>query len=75
MPEVTLHTAGAGLAVPQLAKQAGLVESTSEAMRLIAQRGLRIDGEIVAAKRLIVPAGRTIVLQAGKRKFARVTVA
>jgi len=75
MPEVTLHTAGAGLAVPQLAKQAGLVESTSEAMRLIAQRGLRIDGEIVADKGLIVPAGRTIVLQAGKRKFARVTVA
>ena len=75
MPEVTLHTAGAGLAVPQLAKQAGLVESTSEAMRLIAQRGLRIDGEIVADKGLIVPAGRTIVLQAGKRKFASVTVA
>jgi len=75
MPEVTLHTAGAGLAVPQLAKQAGVVESTSEAMRLIAQRGLRIDGEIVADKGLIVPAGRTIVLQAGKRKFARVTLA
>jgi hypothetical protein len=36
---------------------------------------LRIDGEIVADKGLIVPAGRTIVLQAGKRKFARVTVA
>ena len=59
---------------PQLAKQAGLVDSTSEALRLIAQRGLRVDGEVVADKGLVIPAGRTIVVQAGKRKFARVTV-
>lgn len=72
MPEITLHTAGAGLPVPQLAKQAGVVESTSEAMRLIAQRGLKIDGVVVADKSLTIAAGRTIVLQAGKRKFARV---
>ena len=72
MPEITLHTAGAGLPVPQLAKQAGVVESTSEAIRLIAQRGLKIDGDVVADKSLTIAAGRTIVLQAGKRKFARV---
>ena len=74
MPEVTLHTAGAGIAVPQLAKQAGIVDSTSEALRLIAQRGLRLDGEVVADKALVVAAGTTVVVQAGKRKFARVTV-
>ncbi|MBK7079923.1 MAG: tyrosine--tRNA ligase [Betaproteobacteria bacterium] len=74
MPEVTLQTAGAGLAVPQLAKQAGIVESTSEALRLIQQRGLRIDGEVVADKARVVPPGTTVVIQAGKRKFARVTV-
>ncbi|MFO1322941.1 MAG: tyrosine--tRNA ligase [Burkholderiales bacterium] len=74
MPEVTLATAGAGLAVPQLAKQAGLVESTSEALRLIAQRGLKVDGDVVADKALSIAAGRTVVVQAGKRKFARVTV-
>ena len=74
MAEVTLATAGAGLAVAQLAKQAGLVESTSEALRLIAQRGLKVDGDVVADKALVIAAGRTVVVQAGKRKFARVTV-
>ena len=71
---MTLATAGAGLPVAQLAKQAGIVESTSEALRLIAGRGLRIDGEVVADKALVIPAGSTVVVQAGKRKFARVTV-
>ena len=75
MPELTLHTAGAGIAVPQLAKQAGVVESTSEALRLIAGRGLKLDGEVVADKALVVAAGTTVVVQAGKRRFARVTVA
>ena len=74
MPEVTLATAGAGLPVAQLAKQAGVVESTSEALRLIAQRGLKIDGEVVADKALVIMAGETVVVQAGKRKFARVKV-
>ena len=74
MPEITLQSAGAGLAVPQLAKQAGVVDSTSEALRLIAQRGLKVDGDIVADKTLTIAAGRTVVVQAGKRKFVRVTV-
>ncbi len=74
MPEVTLHTAGAGLPIAQLAKQAGIVESTSEALRLIAQRGIKVDGDVVADKGLVIAAGRTVVVQAGKRKFARVNV-
>jgi tyrosyl-tRNA synthetase len=74
MAEVTLATAGAGLPIAQLAKQAGLVESTSEALRLIAQRGLKVDGDVVADKALVLPAGKTFVVQAGKRKFARVTL-
>ncbi len=74
MPEVTLHDGGSGIAIPQLAKQAGVVESTSEALRLIAQRGLKIDGDVVVDKALTIAAGRTVVVQAGKRKFARVTV-
>jgi tyrosyl-tRNA synthetase len=60
--------------IAQLAKHAGIVESTSEALRLIAQRGLKVDGEVVADKALVIPAGATVVVQAGKRKFARVTV-
>ena len=74
MPEITLHSGGKGLALPQLCKQAGLTASTSEAMRLIEQRGLKLDGEVVADKALVVAAGTTVVVQAGKRKFARVTI-
>jgi tyrosyl-tRNA synthetase len=71
MPEVTV---AAGAQIAQIAKQAGLVESTSEALRLIAQRGLKVDGDVVTDKALMLPAGTTVVVQAGKRKFARVTV-
>jgi tyrosyl-tRNA synthetase len=74
MPEVTLHANGAGMPIAQLAKQAGIVESTSEALRLIAQRGLKVDGDIVADRTLVVATGATVVVQAGKRRFARVTV-
>ena len=74
MPEVTLHANGPGMPIAQLAKQAGIVESTSEALRLIAQRGLKVDGDVVSDKALVVAAGATVVVQAGKRKFARVTV-
>jgi len=74
MPEVTIETAGAGVPIAQMAKQAGIVGSTSEALRLIAQRGLKIDGDVVADKAQVIAAGATVVVQAGKRKFARVTV-
>jgi tyrosyl-tRNA synthetase len=74
MPEVTLHANGAGMPIAQVAKQAGVVDSTSEALRLIAQRGLRVDGDVVADKTLVIAPGATVVVQAGKRKFARVSV-
>ncbi len=74
MPEVMLRTNGTGLPIAQLAKQAGVVDSTSEALRLIAQRGLRLDGEVVVDKGLVIAAGTTVVVQAGKRRFARVAV-
>ena len=74
MPELTLHAEGAGMPIAQLAKQAGIVDSTSEALRLITQRGLKVDGDVVADKSLAIAPGRTIVVQAGKRRFARVTV-
>jgi tyrosyl-tRNA synthetase len=74
MPEVTVHAAAGGLPIAQLAKQAGVVESTSEALRLIQQRGLRVDGDVVGDKALAIAPGRTVVVQAGKRRFARVTV-
>jgi tyrosyl-tRNA synthetase len=74
MPEISLAGVDGALAVPQLLKQAGLVPSTSEAMRQIAAGGVRLDGERVADKGASVPVGATVVAQVGKRKFARVTV-
>ena len=40
----------------------------------LAQRGLKVDGDVVADKARVIPSGSTVVVQAGKRKFARVTV-
>ena len=64
---------GAPLSIGALLKQAGLAPSTSEALRLIEQNGVRIDGVVVSDKALKVLAG-SVVVQVGKRKFARVTL-
>jgi tyrosyl-tRNA synthetase len=53
-------------------KQAGLTSSTSEAIRMIDQGGVRMDGQRVEDKNLFIPTGSKVVLQVGKRKFARV---
>src|SRR5690348_9602277 len=74
MPEVTLHANGEAMPIAQLARQAGIVDSTSEALRLIAQRGLKVDGDVVADKGLAIAPGATVVVQAGKRRFVRVTL-
>jgi tyrosyl-tRNA synthetase len=71
IPEIAL--AGAPLAIGALLKQAGLVASTSDALRNVEQGGVRIDGVTIADRALKLPAGR-YVLQVGKRRFARVTL-
>ncbi|OIQ91880.1 tyrosine--tRNA ligase [mine drainage metagenome] len=71
MPEITLPAG----AVYQIMKQAELVASTSAALRMIEQGGVRLNGEKLADKSLVLKAGETVVLQVGKRKFARVTLA
>jgi tyrosyl-tRNA synthetase len=70
MPELSVLSGS----ISQVLKQTGLVASTSEALRLIDGGGVRIDGEKVGDKTLVLAAGCTVVLQVGKRKFARVTV-
>ncbi len=69
--EVSLS--GAPLAIGALLKQAGLAPSTSEALRLVEQGGVRIDGVAISDKGLKLGAG-SYVMQVGKRKFARVTL-
>ena len=74
MPAISLPGVEGGLSVPQLLKQAGMVASTSEAIRQIVGGGVRLDGERVADKGVSVPMGATVVAQVGKRKFAHVTI-
>ena len=71
VPEVSL--AGAPLGIGQLLKQANLCASTSEALRMVEQGGVRIDGTVISDKGLKVDAG-VFVVQVGKRKFARVSL-
>ena len=72
IPEVSLS--GAPLGIAALLKSAGLAPSSSEANRLIEGGGVRVDGAVISDKGLKLPAG-TFVVQVGKRKFARVTLA
>ena len=71
VPEISLS--GEPLGIGQLLKLANLCASSSEALRMVEQGGVRIDGETISDKGLKVEAG-TFVLQVGKRKFARVTL-
>ena len=72
IPDVALS--GAPLGIGALLKQANLAPSGSEANRLIDGGGVRVDGSVVSDKGLKLAAG-TYVVQVGKRKFARVTLA
>jgi tyrosyl-tRNA synthetase len=74
IPDVALSTGGELLPITQILKQAGLTASTSEAMRMIEQGGVKLDGEKVSDKALKLPASGPFVIQVGKRKFARVTL-
>jgi tyrosyl-tRNA synthetase len=72
IPEVSLS--GAPMGIAALLKAAGLAPSSSEANRLIDGGGVRVDSSVVSDKGLRLEAG-TFVVQVGKRKFARVTLA
>lgn len=72
IPEMQLSCAGGGMAIANLLKAAGLVKSTSDALRMIEQSAVRIDGERIENKHLHCSVGDTHVYQVGKRKFARV---
>jgi tyrosyl-tRNA synthetase len=74
LPEVRLKAAADGLAIAAVLKQAGLTPSTSDALRLLAQGGVKMDGEKIGDKSLKLAPGANVVLQVGKRKFARVVI-
>jgi tyrosyl-tRNA synthetase len=74
LPEVTLQAGEEGIAIANLLKDAGLVDSTSEALRMIRQGAVKVDGDKLDDGKLVVQPGQA-VYQVGKRKFAKVTVA
>ncbi|MCF7994814.1 MAG: tyrosine--tRNA ligase [Chromatiaceae bacterium] len=74
MPELTLEVGREGLTLSRLLKDAGLVSSTSEGLRLVAQGAVRIDGERLADAKQQFLRGETHLVQVGKRRFARVTL-
>ena len=72
LPESLIPCGSSGIGIAQLLKQAGLTLSTSEALRMIDQGGVKIDGAKVSDRSLLLPVGTDAVFQVGKRKFARV---
>ena len=75
IPELTVTIEAATIAIPQLLKEAGLVESTSEAMRMIKQGAVKLNGDTkVEDSKLEFAKGSSTIFQVGKRKFAKVTL-
>ncbi len=73
MPELDVAApAGEALAIGNLLKEAGLVKSTSEALRLISQGAVRIDGVRIEDRALAIACGEAHVYQVGKRRVARI---
>ena len=74
MPELEIAAPDGKIAIANLLKQADLVKSTSDAIRMIKQGAVRIDGERIEDNKLSIAAGTVHVYQVGKRRFARITV-
>ena len=74
MPEINVELPEEGIAIGNLLKSAELVASTSDAMRMIKQGAVKIDGEKITDTRLLLTQAGQAVYQVGKRKFARVTL-
>lgn len=70
MPEINVQAGS----IATVMKAAGLTSSTSEALRMIDGGGVRLNSEKVSDKALVFVSGETVVLQVGKRKFARITL-
>jgi tyrosyl-tRNA synthetase len=74
LSEMTIVVGQEGMPIANLIKSAGLTSSTSEALRMVDQGAVKIDGERVNARDCVIQAGKTIVLQVGKRRFAKIVL-
>lgn len=75
LPEIHVVVGGAGLPIANVLKQAGMVASTSEALRLLKQGAVKINGSRVEEERHHLEAGVSLVVQVGKRRLARLQLA
>ena len=74
IPEKSLETAGEGIGIATALSKCGMTSSNSEAFRMIAQGGVKIDGEKISDRTLWLDPGFTGILQVGKRKFCKATI-
>ncbi|HEY9192491.1 MAG TPA: tyrosine--tRNA ligase [Methyloversatilis sp.] len=74
LAEVVLDAPEGGFGIAQALRQSGLTATTSEALRMIDQGGVRLDGEKVSDRGLTLPAGTNVVAQVGKRKYCRIVI-
>jgi len=72
--EVVLSSDESGLPIANAMKDSGLVKSTSEAMRMLKQGAVKIDGEKVTDKGIVLRSGSSQIIQVGKRRIATVTL-
>jgi tyrosyl-tRNA synthetase len=70
--EINLQARPDGYFITNLLKDSGLTASTSEAVRMINQGAVKIDGEKISDPKLVIPTGTKHIYQVGKRKFARI---
>ena len=74
IPELSLKAPPGGLVSTQVLKQAGMVSSSSEADRLIAQGGVKVNGERLSDRKMVFAAGQTYLVQVGKLKISRIRI-
>lgn len=72
IPEISLTVGNEGMPIANLLKEAGLTTSTSEALRMLKQGAVKVEGEKIDDKSLMIQAGIESVFQVGKRKFAKI---
>jgi len=72
--ELSLEWVEPSILLPNLLKEAGMTESTSEAIRMIKQGGVRINEEKISDPKHSVAKGETSIYQVGKRKFKKITL-
>ena len=74
MPEISVTNGEGKIGLAQMLKLAGLVASSSEALRMIEAGAVKLDGEKISDKALQIKAGSVLVAQVGKRKFGRISI-